>query len=139
MAVVTKFLEFSTKGENDIKNITEDVQNALNETNLKDGIIVIFAVGATGAITTIEYENGLLNDFRNALSRIAPKDIAYEHHKRWNDDNGRSHVKASLLKPDLTVPFKDKNLILGTWQQIVFLELDTRPRKRRIVLQIMGE
>ncbi len=139
MVIITKFLEFRTKGENDIKNITEDVRNALNETNLENGMILVFAVGATGAITTIEYENGLLNDFISALTRIAPKDIEYEHGKRWNDDNGRSHVKSSLLKPDLTVPFKARNLILGTWQQIVFVELDTRPRERKIVVQIMGE
>jgi len=139
MAVITKFLEFHTKGENDINNITENVENLLKETNLNDGIVLLFAVGATGAITTIEYEDGLLNDFRKVLARIAPKDIDYEHGRQRNDDNGRSHVKASLLKPDITIPFKDKNLIIGTWQQIVFVELDTRPRERKVVVQIIGE
>jgi len=137
--IVTKFLKFNTKGEGDIKDITEDLKNILNNTNLNDGIMVVFCIGATCAVTTIEYEDGLLNDFRNALSRIAPKEIYYEHSKRWNDDNGRSHVKASLLKPDLVIPFKDKDLILGTWQHVVFVELDTRQRERKVVVQIIGE
>lgn len=139
MQVITKFIELMDKGEEDIVDITEKVENAINETNLKDGIVLIFVPGSTGSITTIEYENGALNDFREALRRIAPKNIDYEHHKKWHDDNGRSHVKASMLKPDLVVPFKDKKLILGTWQQIVFVELDTRVRNRKIVLQIIGE
>jgi secondary thiamine-phosphate synthase enzyme len=102
-------------------------------------VITIFVSGSTGALTTIEYEPGLVVDFPNMLDRIAPKDVEYAHEKMWHDGNGHSHVRASLIGPSLTIPFKDKKLLLGTWQQIVFLELDTRSRNRNLVLQIVGE
>jgi len=102
--------------------------------------VTVFMPGSTGAITTIEYEPGLVkNDLPEALARIAPADIPYEHHKRWGDDNGRGHVKASIMSPSLVVPFAEGELTLGTWQQIVAINWDTRPRTREIVLQIMGE
>jgi len=139
MAVITKQIKISSKSENDIIDITEQVANAISESGISNGTITVFVSGSTGAITTIEYEPGLVNDFPEMLSRIAPDDINYEHEQRWHDGNGRSHVKASLVGPSLTVPFKDGQLLLGTWQQIVFLELDTRARTRNLVLQIIGE
>ncbi len=139
MAVITKQIKISSKSENDIINITEQVADAISESGISNGTITVFVSGSTGAITTIEYEPGLVKDFPEMLSRIAPDDINYEHEQRWHDGNGRSHVKASLVGPSLTVPFKDGQLLLGTWQQIVFLELDTRARARTLVLQIIGE
>jgi len=139
MAVITKQIKISSKSENDIIDITEQVADAISESGISNGTITVFVSGSTGAITTIECEPGLVKDFPEMLSRIAPDDINYEHEQRWHDGNGRSHVKASLVGPSLTVPFKDGQLLLGTWQQIVFLELDTRARTRNLVLQIIGE
>ncbi len=139
MAVITKQIKISSKSENDIINITEQVADAISESGISNGTITVFVSGSTGAITTIEYEPGLVKDFPEMLSRISPDDINYEHEQRWHDGNGRSHVKASLVGPSLTVPFKDGQLLLGTWQQIVFLELDTKARTRTLVLQIIGE
>ena len=139
MAVITIQIKISSKSENDIIDITEQGANAISESGILNGTITVFVSGSTGAITTIEYEPGLVNDFPEMLSRIAPNDINYEHEQRWHDGNGRSHVKSSLVGPSLTVPFKDGQLLLGTWQQIVFLELDTRARTRNLVLQIIGE
>ncbi len=139
MAVITKQIKISSKSENDIIDITEQVADAISKSGISNGTITVFVSGSTGAITTIEYESGLVKDFPEMLSRIAPDDINYEHEQRWHDGNGRSHVKASLVGPSLTIPFKDGQLLLGTWQQIVFLELDTRARTRTLVLQIIGE
>ncbi|GBC75724.1 hypothetical protein HRbin06_01046 [archaeon HR06] len=139
MKIVTKELSLETKGESHIIDITEEVKREVKATGLKDGIVCIFVPGSTGAITTMEYEPGLLKDLPKILERIAPKDIYYEHEKMWQDGNGHSHVRASLIGPSLTVPFVKGNLTLGTWQQIVFLELDIRPRNRRIIMQIIGE
>jgi len=139
MTVITKTIEINSKGENDIVDITDQTSKAILESKLEDGIVTVFVSGSTAAVTTIEYEPGLRKDFPKMLNRIIPKDIEYEHDNTWHDGNGHSHVRASLIGPSLTVPFKDGNLILGTWQQIVFVELDTRSRKRRIILQIIGE
>ncbi|MDI6886660.1 MAG: secondary thiamine-phosphate synthase enzyme YjbQ [archaeon] len=138
MSVETKELHFSTQGEVEIIDITEKVNRALRESDIEDGIVTIFVPGSTGAVTTIEYESGLLKDLPNALERLFPKGIAYEHEYRWHDGNGHSHVRASFLGPSLTVPFKDKKLMLGTWQQVVFIELDNKRRSRRVILQILG-
>jgi secondary thiamine-phosphate synthase enzyme len=138
MGVVTKELHFNTRGEVDVRDITENVNSALRESDIEDGIVTIFVPGATGAVTTIEYEPGLLLDLPAALERLFPKGIEYEHEYRWHDGNGHSHVRASFLGPSLTVPFKDKSLMLGTWQQVVFVELDNKRRSRRVILQIMG-
>ena len=139
MVIKTKTLKVKSKGENDIIDITQETENAIEESYIKDGVVTLFVSGSTGALTTIEYEPGLLVDFPKMLDRIAPKDIEYGHEKMWHDGNGHSHVRASLVGPSLTVPFKDRKLLLGTWQQIVFLELDTRSRNRNLVLQIIGE
>jgi len=139
MSVFTKHLELSTEAENDIVDITGEVQEAVKESGINTGVATVFVPGSTAAITTIEFEPGLAKDFPGMLERVAPKDIGYEHQKAWHDDNGRSHVKASLIGPSLSVPFERGVLTLGTWQQIVFVELDVRPRRREVVVQVMGE
>ena len=139
MTVFTKRLSLSTGGENDIVDITGEVKGAVEESGLNDGLAVVFVRGSTAAVTTIEYEPGLAKDFPAILERVAPKSMKYEHQKAWQDDNGRSHVKASLIGPSLTVPFEDQNLTLGAWQQIVLVELDIAPRHREIVVQVLGE
>ena len=139
MTVITKAIKINSKGENDMVDITGQTLKAVHETDLEDGIVTVFVSGSTGAITTIEYEPGLRSDFPKMLNRIVPRNIDYEHDKTWHDGNGHSHIRASLIGPSLTIPFKDGNLILGTWQQIVFFELDTRPRERTITIQIIGE
>ncbi len=139
MAVITKQIKISSKSENDIIDITEQVADVILQCGISNGTVTVFVSGSTGAITTIEYEPGLVKDFPDMLSRIAPDDVNYSHEEMWHDGNGRSHVKASLVGPSLTIPFKDGELLLGQWQQIVFLELDTRARKRTLVLQIIGE
>ena len=139
MSIVTKTLSFQTKGENDILDITDKIIQAVNTTNLYNGIVTIFIPGATGALTTIEYEPGLILDLPNILEKIAPKKLVYEHEKRWHDGNGHSHVRASLIGPSITIPFVNGKLTLGMWQQIVFLELDIKSRRRKVILQIIGE
>ena len=139
MTVITKTIEINSKGENDMVNITDQTLNAILESKLENGIVTIFVSGSTAAVTTIEYEPGLRRDFPIMLDRIIPKNIEYKHNETWHDGNGHSHVRASLIGPSLSVPFKDRNLILGTWQQIVVIELDIRSRQRRITVQIIGE
>lgn len=139
MTVLTEHISVKTKGEVDIIDLTDKIEGAVENSGLNKGIVTIFVPGSTGALTTIEYEPGLLQDFPAALERIAGRDISYEHETRWHDGNGHSHVRASLLGPSLTVPFNDAKLILGTWQQIVFVELDVRSRARNLVVQIIGE
>ena len=139
MSVLTKIITVSSNGENDIIDITRQTDEAIKASGLLDGIVAIFVSGSTASITTIEFERGLKKDFPKMLARIAPSEIEYEHDNTWHDGNGHSHVRASLIGPSLTVPFKNKSMMLGTWQQIVLLEMDTRPRERKIVLQIIGE
>ncbi len=131
-------IELDTKGEMDIVDITHEVQKIVDESGIEDGIVCIFCPGSTGAITTIEYEDGLLYDLPNALERIAPKNAYYKHEEKWHDGNGHSHVRASLIGPSLTVPIENGKLLLGTWQQIVFVECDIRPRRRRLIVHIVG-
>ncbi|RLF47663.1 MAG: YjbQ family protein [Thermoplasmata archaeon] len=139
MSVHSEQIEISTKGEVDIIDITERVQEVVDRSGIKNGMALIFVSGSTGAITTIEYEPGLLHDLPRALERLFPKNIEYKHHETWHDGNGHSHVRASFLGPDLTVPVVNGSLALGTWQQIVFVELDVRRRTRRLIVQVMGE
>ncbi|MFZ0345883.1 MAG: secondary thiamine-phosphate synthase enzyme YjbQ [Nitrososphaeraceae archaeon] len=139
MNVVTKVVQLRSSKENDIIDVTKQTSDALRESGLNNGIINVFVAGSTAAITTIEYEPGLRHDFPKMLSRIAPKDIQYRHDETWHDGNGHSHVRASLVGPSLTVPFSNGVLILGTWQQIVMLEMDTKPRERVLTMQILGE
>lgn len=139
MAIISRSIQIKSKGENDIIDITNQTASEVKESRLQDGIVTVFVPGSTAAVTTIEYEPGLKKDFPCMLSRIAPREVQYEHNKTWHDGNGHSHVRASLIGPSLTIPFKDGNLMIGTWQQIVLLEMDTRDRERNVVLQIIGE
>jgi secondary thiamine-phosphate synthase enzyme len=139
MSVITKTITINSDGENHMIDITSQTIKTIKECRLQEGIVVIFVVGSTAAITTIEYEPGLMMDFPRMLTRIAPKDIEYAHDDTWHDGNGHSHVRASLIGPSIVVPFRNKSLMLGTWQQIVLVEMDIRPRKREIVFQMIGE
>jgi secondary thiamine-phosphate synthase enzyme len=137
--VITRELHLHTQGNCDVQDITSQVEGAVRDSGLQAGIATVFCPGATGGLTTIEYESGVVADLRQILDEIVPPDRDYRHHLRWGDDNGHSHVRAALIGPSLTVPFVEGHLTLGTWQQIVFLDLDTHPRSRRLVLQILGE
>lgn len=139
MQIVTKTIFLRSKGEGDMIDITPETSKILTQSKLRDGIITIFVSGSTAAVTTIEYEPGLKQDFPSMLSRIAPRNMEYQHEKMWHDGNGHSHVRASLIGPSLTVPFKDSTLMLGTWQQIVILEMDISKRERNVIVQIVGE
>src|SRR5262245_44244752 len=137
--VVTHRREVITKGQGDAHDVTDLVAATVAGSGCAAGIVTIFVVGSTAAVTTIEFEPGAVADLNRMFERISPRQDDYRHHLRWGDDNGSSHVRAALLGPSLTVPFADGKPLLGTWQQIMLLELDTRPRQRQIVLQIVGE
>jgi secondary thiamine-phosphate synthase enzyme len=137
--VVTGDFEVESSHENEMLDITDRVQKAVAASGLSDGLMTVFVVGSTAAITTIEYDLGLIKDFPRTLERVAPKDAGYEHQKTWHDGNGHSHVKASLVGPSLTVPLIAGDLVLGEWQQIVLIEFDIRPRTRKVVVQVVGE
>jgi len=139
MTVVTKDIILQTKGDCDILDITSQVMKKVEESGVSNGIVTLFVSGSTAGITTIEYEPRLLSDFESMWDRVIPQNILYEHNKTWGDGNGHSHVRASMLGASLTIPFVNKRLTLGTWQQIVFLDFDNRPRSRKMVLQIIGE
>ncbi|MGA9097964.1 MAG: secondary thiamine-phosphate synthase enzyme YjbQ [Methanotrichaceae archaeon] len=136
--ILTSYIEFETR-VGDVIDLTDRISMAVQESDLRSGIATVFVPGATGAVTTIEYEPGLIEDMTNALEKLAPECIDYAHDLRWHDGNGHSHIRASIIGPSLTVPFHQSRLTLGTWQQIVFLEMDNRPRHRKVVVQIMGE
>jgi secondary thiamine-phosphate synthase enzyme len=138
--VKTKRFELKTRGNCDIVDITARVHGGVLESGISSGTVTVFNVGSTAGVTTIEYEPGLVDhDINAALEKIAPQAGRYEHEKTWHDDNGHAHVRASLLGPSLTVPIVDAELTLGTWQQIVLIDFDTRPRTRTVICQIMGE
>jgi secondary thiamine-phosphate synthase enzyme len=139
MTVESYRLKLQTRHEGEIQDITGKVQGLFENSKICNGVAFLFVPGSTAALTTIEYEPGLLHDFPAMLGRIAPSNIEYEHEKHWHDGNGHSHVRASLLGPDLTVPVQDGRLVLGTWQQMVFIELDVRPREREIIVQLTGD
>jgi secondary thiamine-phosphate synthase enzyme len=136
--VVTHQLQIATKGQGDARDMTEQVAAAVEASGARTGVATVFVVGSTAGITTIEFEPGAVADLNGLFERLAPRSGEYRHHLRWGDDNGSSHVRAALLGPSLTVPFIDGALTLGTWQQIMLLEFDTRPRKRDVVVQIVG-
>jgi len=137
--VVTHEFHLSCNGYCDIRNITEAVAEAVRTSGLKDGIATVFTPSATSAITTVEYESGMLSDFEAFFERVAAQAWGYKHNERWHDGNGFSHVRAALLGPSLSVPFTERRLILGTWQEIAFLDFDNNHRNRRIVVQMVGE
>ncbi|MFH0860895.1 MAG: secondary thiamine-phosphate synthase enzyme YjbQ [Candidatus Altiarchaeota archaeon] len=139
MKVVTRQIQLNTKPDLDIIDITCHVSDAVKGSKLRSGTVTIFVPGSTGSVSTMEYEPGLLKDIPRALEQFAPSGIDYAHHRTWGDDNGKSHVRATIMGPSLTVPFVDGKLTLGTWQQIVFLDFDTPSRSRNLIVQIMGE
>ena len=137
--VVTKKISLQSKGHGEIIDITPEVQKHLAETKLSQGTVTLFVTGSTAGITTIEYEPGLLADFKSMWERVIPTNIPYQHDEAWGDGNGHSHVRASLLGASLVIPFNNKSLALGTWQQIVVVDFDNRARSRQIVVQVMGD
>jgi secondary thiamine-phosphate synthase enzyme len=139
MTVVTKDITLQSRGNCDIIDITSQVAKNVAESGVNSGIVTLFIVGSTAGITTIEYEPNLVSDFKNMWDRVIPQNIPYEHNKTWGDGNGHSHVRASTLGASITIPFVNKSLTLGTWQQIVFVDFDNRPRSRKIAIQILGE
>ena len=139
MAVITKSFSIKTKGDTDILDITHQVEKALKETQLKNGILTVFVPGSTAGITTTEYEPGLLQDIPATFEKLIPKRDEYKHNLTWGDGNGYAHVRAALLKSFFTVPFVKGEMILGTWQQIILVDFDNRRRQREIVVQIIGE
>ena len=136
--VVTGAIEFATRGDADVVRITDEVREALAQTGLRDGTVTVFAPGATGAVTTIECEPGVVEDLQRVLDEIAPPHGRWQHNINNGDGNGHSHVRAGILGPSLTIPFVDGRLTLGRWQEVVFIDLDERPRDRRLVVQAMG-
>lgn len=138
MNIQTGYVTVESRGHSDIIDITSDVQQLLNESGFQEGQVTVFASGSTAAVTTIEYEPGLLKDIPDALDKIAPEGAHYHHDATWGDGNGNSHVRAAILGASFTVPFFEGRMLLGTWQQIVVVDCDNRSRNRRIVVQIMG-
>jgi secondary thiamine-phosphate synthase enzyme len=137
--VATHTHAVSTTGQGDAHDLTRAVAKAVASSGLAAGVATVFVVGSTAGVTTIEFEPGVVADVDRALEQVAPRDGDYRHHLRWGDDNGSSHVRAALVGPSVSIPFAGSRLMLGTWQQVVLLELDTRPRTRDVVIQIVGE
>jgi secondary thiamine-phosphate synthase enzyme len=135
----SEMISLSTKGFGDILDITHHVDAMIDRSRVENGLVTVFCPGSTGAVTTIEYESGVLRDLQRAIEKIIPSDIPYEHDRRWGDGNGFSHVRAALMKPSLSIPMVKGRLALGTWQQIVFIDFDNRRRERNILVQVMGE
>jgi len=138
LAVKSISFQINTKGRTDILDITNKVQEEVSASEIKDGTATLFVPGSTAGVTTIEYESGALMDLKRALERLAPEGIHYDHDSRWGDGNGFSHVRAALLGASFSVPFNDRRLLLGTWQQIVIIDFDNRPRSRIVLIQIVG-
>ena len=138
MELQTTTIERSTTGDTDILDLSGDVEAFVIETGVREGWVMVFVPGSTGAVTTIEFESGAVNDLKRAIEQIAPRDGEYEHNLRWHDGNGYSHVRAALMGPSLVVPIAEGRVQTGTWQQIVLCDFDNRPRRRQIQLQVLG-
>ena len=139
MTVKTRNMSLATRGNADMIDITDQVASIVVETGLRDGIVTIFCPSSTSGLTTIEYEPGALSDLKRLFEQIAPDHQEYHHNQRWHDGNGHSHLRAALLGASLTVPFTNASLTLGTWQQIIYVDFDNRPRSRDLVLQLIGD
>ncbi|MGD8230319.1 MAG: secondary thiamine-phosphate synthase enzyme YjbQ [Desulfobacteraceae bacterium] len=139
MPIQVHNISVKTTTKTDILDLTPQVQEEVERSAVRNGLVILFIPGSTAALTTIEYESGVINDLKKAIERMAPEDLYYEHNERWGDGNGYSHVRSALLGPSLHIPLIDGKLILGTWQQIVLLDFDNRPRKRQIIMQTFGE
>jgi secondary thiamine-phosphate synthase enzyme len=139
MPVKTFSISLSTQGNADIRDITDQIAGLIANSGLKDGTATIFCPSSTSGLTTIEFEGGALSDLRRLFDEIVPSNREYAHNERWHDGNGHSHVRAALLGPSLTVPFVDGHLTVGTWQQVIYVDFDNRPRQRKLVVQLIGE
>lgn len=139
MAVKSSSIDVSTRGDTDIHDITEQVAREVTQSGLQNGTVTIFCPSSTSALTTIEFESGALRDLRRLFDEIIPSNQEYAHNARWNDGNGHSHIRAAFLGPSITIPFVDGKLTLGTWQQIIYVDFDNRPRQRKLVIQSIGE
>jgi len=139
MPVQTQRIQLETRGNADVVDITTPLARAVEETELANGTVTIFCPSATSAVTTLEYESGCISDLQRLFDEIAAPARHYAHNARWGDGNGHSHVRAALLGPSLTVPFVDGRLTLGTWQQVIYVDFDNRPRRRELILQVIGE
>lgn len=137
--VRSMFIQFNTRGHADIIDISDQVAGCIRESGIQDGVVTIFCPSSTSAVTTIEYESGCLSDLRRAFDELANPQREYAHNAAWGDGNGHSHLRAALLKASLTVPFNGARMTLGTWQQIIYVDFDNRPRRRELVVQVMGD
>ncbi len=137
--VKTETLTFNTSGNTDIIDITDKIDKIIKESDIKSGIVTVFVPGSTGGLTTVEYEPGLIKDLKDVFEELFPYRANWAHNATWGDGNGASHVRASILGPSITIPFVDGEMTLGTWQQIIFIDFDIRPRTRKLILQIVGE
>lgn len=135
----SSFIDMATRGLSDVIDITERVEAAVRSSGITEGLASVFVVGSTASITTIEFESGVIEDLKDAIERLAPRSIPYKHDRQWGDGNGFSHVRAALLKPGITIPVTGGAMTLGTWQQIVLIDFDNRPRQRRVAVQIVGD
>ena len=139
MPVKTFSISLNTSGDPDVQDITGAIANAVSKSELKVGTVTVFCPSSTSALTTIEYENGAVSDLKRLFDEIIPQNREYAHNARWHDGNGHSHIRASLLGPSLTIPFVEGQLTLGTWQQVIYVDFDNKPRRRELVLQMIGE
>jgi secondary thiamine-phosphate synthase enzyme len=139
VAVERHYLEVKTRGFADIVDVSDEVREVVSKGTIESGLACVFVSGSTGGVTTVEYEPGLVQDLKDAFERLASEHADYQHNLRWGDGNGFSHVRAALVGPSVTVPLADKELQLGTWQQIVFIDFDNRPRSRRLSVTVVGE
>jgi secondary thiamine-phosphate synthase enzyme len=139
MPVKSLSIQLSTQGDADIHDISDQVANAVAQSGLRDGTVTVFCPSSTSGLTTIEFEGGALSDLRRLFDEIIPSNRKYAHNERWHDGNGHSHVRAALLGPSLTIPFVDGQLTLGTWQQVIYVDFDNRPRQRKLIVQLVGD
>ena len=137
--IFQKEIFLNTKGFDCIYDITDKINEVVKESQIRNGIVNVFLIGSTASITTIEFEDGLIQDIKDILNKIIPRGVNYNHNKRWHDGNGDAHLKSSLIGPQITLPIKDNNLILGTWQQIILIDSDNKERRRKIFITIIGE
>ena len=137
--VKLEYIQLNTQGRNEMMDITGQLRNIVGQSEITNGSVLVFVPGATGALSTIEYEPGLIEDWPGLMEKLIPEQQVYAHNETWHDGNGHSHLRATLVGPSLTIPFENRELILGTWQQVIFLEFDNKPHRRRIAVQLMGE
>lgn len=135
----SSFIDMATRGFSDVIDITQRVEAIARASGISEGLVSVFVIGSTASVTTIEFESGVIEDLKDAIERLAPSDIPYRHDKQWGDGNGFAHVRAALLKPGITIPVTEGAMVLGTWQQIVLVDFDNRPRQRRIAVTAIGD